>query len=107
MADGERLLKADAHPDPESGRRALIRDALEEFRAIRRLSRVALTTASMMTAAALPFTSSASTSAKARALCVNSSGDTETNTTTSAAAPLAGGGMVHVTAPATIMNGLM
>ncbi len=101
ITDGERLLEAEAHPDLESGRRAVTHDALEERRAIRRLSGVALTTASMLTAAALPFTSSASTSAKrARTTSVNSSGGTETNTTTSAAALFTSGGMAHDTAPA-------
>jgi hypothetical protein len=107
MVDGERLLKAEAHPDLDSGRRAVTRDALEEFRVIRRLPELALTTASttasILTAAALPFTSSARTSAKrARATSVNSSGDTETNTMTRAAALFTGGGMVHDTAPANI-----
>jgi hypothetical protein len=108
IADGERLLEAEAHPDLESGSRAVTRDALEEFRALRRLPGVALTTASMLTAEELPFTSSASTSAKrARDTGVNSSGDTETNTTTSAAAlfKFIGGVMVQDTAPANI--GLM
>jgi hypothetical protein len=101
MADGERLLEAEAHPEKESGMRAVTSDALEEFRANCRRPGVALTTASIMTASALTFTSSAITSVKrARAPNVNSSGDIETNTATSAAAAFAGIGMVHITAPA-------
>jgi hypothetical protein len=106
IVDGERRLEAEAHPDLESGSRAVTSDALEAFRAVRRLPGVALTTASMLTVSALPPTSSDNTSAKrARATGVNSSGDNETNTTTRTAALLAGGGIVHATAPAS--NGSM